>query len=548
MEYYNKNSVMKKYIILLFAFILILSGCTKFLEEIPTGNLTDKTVFTTPEDVDALAVGPYRALTGWTAGGGDWGNQLPNSVEFLTGFAWTGEPHALFWRFETNQVSGDLLDDFNNQWSYWYRGVRDANFSIQILENITTVSSTVLSKALGEAHTLRAWYYYCLVRYFGDVPMVTGILESIDEAELPRTSLKTIYDEIIIPDLEFAIASSLEDVQSSNGRVTKYTARAIAADVYLTCAGYPYQEVATNPDKDWCLDGGWTASAYPVSAGLPFLQKAKTQLDVLYGKFTLGTYADLRDPAKDNKGEHIFSIQFEAAYSTNGMAECSFPLSSHISMFGDERGTFIPTMGYYDSYSNADLRKQERQFFFTQDNISKKYDPTEPPATKFDRPYLFKLYDVDAVKNTGTSGLDWSHYRYADILLMQTEVNWALKTLGQSIPDADLIKGINAVRARALLPGYLPGEINLFTIMAERAYELIFETKMLWDQRRTRMCLLPGSGSFAGIHSFFGHRPESFSFNFSAMNLLSPMPGNEIKTNKQLLQNFGYLPRQVGQN
>ena len=549
MEYYNKNSVMKKYIILLFAFILMISGCTKFLEEIPTGTLTDKTVFTTQDDVNALTIGPYRALANWTSGGGDWGNQLPNSVEFLTGFAWTGEPHALFWRFETNQVSGDLLDDFNNQWSYWYRGVRDANFSIAQIEKITTVPSANLSKALGEVHFLRAWYYFCLVRYFGDVPMVTGMLESIDDAEQPRVSLKTIYDEIIIPDIEFALASNLEDKQSSDGRITKYTARALAADIYLTCAGYPYQEVATNPDKDWCLDGGWTASAYPVTGASAqgFLQKAKTQLDALYGKFTLGTYEDLRNPAMDNKGEAIFSIQYQFGFSTNPMAECSFPLSSHISMFGDERGTFIPTIGYYNSYSNADLRKQERQFFFTQDNISKKYDPNEPPATKFDRPYLFKLYDVEAVKVTGSSSLDWRHYRYADILLMLTEVNWSLKQLGVSIPDADLIKGINLVRARAQLPAYLPGEITLFTIMAERAYELIFENKMIWDQRRTRMCLVPGSGSFAELRSFFGHRPESFSFNFAAMNLLSPMPGDEIKTNKQLLQNFGYLPRQVGQ-
>src|SRR5690606_29139976 len=150
-----------------------------FLEEIPTGNLTDQSSFETQGDVDALTIGPYRSLTNWTSGGGDGGNNLPNSVEFHTGFAWPGEPHAQCGKYETNQVSGDLLDNYNNQWMYWYQGVRDANFSIESLNKVTGVASDNISKALGEVRTLRAWYYFCLVRYFGDVPMVTETLKSV---------------------------------------------------------------------------------------------------------------------------------------------------------------------------------------------------------------------------------------------------------------------------------------------------------------------------------------------------------------------------------
>ena len=36
------------------------------------------------------------------------------------------------------------------------------------------------------------------------------------------------------------------------------------ADVYLTMAGYPYQEV-TDTTKAWCVDGLWTMTAYPVN-------------------------------------------------------------------------------------------------------------------------------------------------------------------------------------------------------------------------------------------------------------------------------------------
>lgn len=537
-----------KYIILLTAFMLTFSGCSDFLKETPTGSLTDKSTYTSEEDLTALVIGPYRNLVNWTAGAGDWGNNLPQTLEFPTGEAWTIEAHALYWRFQTNQVSGDLLDDFNNQWNYWFTGVRDCNFSIQMIEGMKGIASDKISIALGEVKTLRAWYYFNLVRYWGDVPMITKILENVADAELPRTSLKKIYDEVIIPDLEFALASSLTDTKSS-GRVTKYVTRAIAADVYLTVAGYPYQEVNAAPTKEFCVSGSWAQKGYPINnaSSKAFLQKAKTQLDVLYGKYTLGTYDDLHDPAMNNKGEAIFQAQYLSGVTNNGEIQCALPLISHISMFGDENGTFIPSMNYYNSYNPADKRVQERQFFFTTDNLSTKYDPTQSPAPKFDRPYLFKLYDANAIKVTAKSGLNWTYYRYADIMLMLSEVNWTLKQLGDIVSDDDIIKGINTVRARALLPAYRASDVTLLSIMSERAYELLFESKMLWDQRRTRMCLIDGSGAFSGIHDFIGHKAGEFSFSFGPMNLISPMPGSEILNNKKCLQNFGYLPKQAGQ-
>jgi hypothetical protein len=130
---------------------------------------------------------------------------------------------------------------------------------------------------------------------------------------------------------------------------------------------------------------------------------------------------------------------------------------------------------------------------------------------------------------------------------MLTEVNWSLRQLGQAASDDDIIKGINEVRARAALPAYRASNINLLTIMSERAYELIFENKMIWDQRRTRMCLVDGNGAFANIEPFIGHRPTDFSFSFSQMNLLCPISGREIINNAKCMQNFSFLPKQVGQ-
>lgn len=548
------NKMLQKvlsYPALLAAFVVVFSGgCKKFLAETPTGQMTDQTTFLTAQDGAALTIGPYRSLPGWVAGAGDWGNYLPATMEYPTGEAYTSDTHVQFWKFQTNQVSGDLLDDYNNHWNNWYQGVRDCNFSISKLPTIAGMSPDERSRSLGEVRTLRAFYYFCLVRYFGDVIMDTTVLTNLSEAQKPRTSLKTIYDNVIIPDLEYAVNSStLVDAKSGNGRVTKFVARAILADVYLTCAGYPYQEVATDPTKNWCVAGLFTQQGYPVntSSAKTFLKKSQEQLNALYGRYTLGTYADLRNPDMNNKGEAIFQAQFLSGVTDNQIVPAALAGLSHISMYGDEYGTFIPSLAYYNSYNPADKRIQDRQFFYFADTRSKKYDPSEGPADKFGRPYLFKFYDSVAIKSTAHSSLNWTFYRYADILLMLTEVNWALKQLGEGVSDDEVIKGINEVRARATLPAYRASAVNLHTIMSERAYELIFENKMIWDQRRTRMCLVDGVGQFAGIEPFIGHRPTDFSFSFSQMNLLCPISGREIINNLQCLQNFSFLPKQVGQ-
>jgi hypothetical protein len=258
------------------------------------------------------------------------------------------------------------------------------------------------------------------------------------------------------------------------------------------------------------------------------------------GVYTLGTYADLHNPAMNNKGEAIFQVQYDKVLRGNSLIQPSLPLLSAISP-KEENGTFIPWVGYYKSYADNDLRKKERQFFFTWDT---KYNNVKD-TVRFNVPHIYKVYDAASVKSTDGSGLNWTHYRYGEILLMLTEVNWALRQLGQSVSDDDIVKGINAIRARALLAPYTASQVGLKEILAERAYELIFENKMLWDQRRTRKCVVYGNSQISAIQNFVGHQPAIFNYAFTPMHLLSPIPGNEIARNGLAKQNSGYLPTQT---
>lgn len=471
------------------------------------------------------------------------------ALEYNTGKAYSQYQASELWKFETDVESGDS-QYFTLPWNNWYRGVRDCNLAIKMIPGVTGLSAAEKSKYLGEVRTLRAFYYFCLVRQYGDVVYNTSVLTDVNMAAQPRTSLKTIYDKIIVPDLEFAVNESGLVDEKSTGRVTKHVARAVLADVYLTMAGYPYQEVNAGADttKQWCTQGLWTMTGYPVNnaSAKDLLQKAKTQLDFLYGQYPIGDFSDLNNPAMDNKGGAIFQIQYLAGTTNNGVIGPCLPLASQIALF-DENGTVIPSLAYHASFAATDKRIQDRVYFFYNDTKSTKYDASEVTPVKFPIPCIYKYYDKQCIKVTGQSGLNFNLYRYADVLLMLTEVNWSLRQLGVAVPDADIVKGINEVRARAGVPTYTASGISLLNIMSERAYELIFESKMLWDMRRTRLALVDGVGQFTALVNLVGHQPTNFNFPFTAKHLLSPVSSTEIDNNRLCLQNFGWSPKQVGQ-
>jgi hypothetical protein len=524
---------------------LILSSCNKFLEESPTGSLTTESDITSYDAGVALATGAYRALPSWSEGTSEWGGNLIGALEYPTGKAYSQYMGARLWKFESDDESGEE-DYFTYPWDNWYTGVRDCNMAIEMIPNVSGFSDDDKSKYLGEVRTLRAFYYFCLVRHYGDVVYNVATLTDASQAEQPRVTLKRIYDKIIVPDLVYAVESStLSEGQTTDGRVTKDAARAILADVYLTMSGYPYQEVNTDTTKAWCDQGLWSMTEYPVNtqSAKELLQKAKVQLDALYGQYGIGEFTDLHDPSMNNLGGAIFQIQYMAG-TTNFPVNYFLPMTSYVSVYSIETGTIIPSQAYYNSFNPVDLRLTDRTYFYYSDTKAKKYDSNEGPAAKFAMPYLYKYYDVEAIKETGNSGLNFNLYRYADILLMLTEVNWSLRQLGISGSDADIVKGINEIRSRAGLSEFTATSLTLKDIMSERAYELVFENKMIWDMRRTRKALVDGDSQFKALENFVGHQPTSFDHKFSPKHLLAPISATEISRNSQCSQNYGWQPVQ----
>src|SRR5690606_8506001 len=104
---------------------------------------------------------------------------------------------------------------------------------------------------------------FYLVRMFGDVPKIIQNPESLEEVQAPKSPVKEIYDEIIIPDLLEAEKSTLP-WQDATGKVSMGAIKAILADVYLTYAGYPvrggdqYYAESVKRSKELIEQGGYS--------------------------------------------------------------------------------------------------------------------------------------------------------------------------------------------------------------------------------------------------------------------------------------------------
>ena len=111
-----------------------------------------------------------------------------------------------------------------------YDYIRNVNFMIENIDNNKEVSAEK-DHFIGEAYYFRAWYYFGLVRDFGDVTWVDQVLE-MDEVNAPRDSRLVVVDNML-KDLDFAIAHLKERSNSSTMRVHRDVARALKAEIAL---------------------------------------------------------------------------------------------------------------------------------------------------------------------------------------------------------------------------------------------------------------------------------------------------------------------------
>ena len=151
--------------------IFFATGCNDFLEETDPSNFTTDSYFTQPAHGRSAVNAIYASLReplGSGFGGGAW-----MMTEFATGLAATDLGQAV-----NSYFVKDLRNTSDNgygqtYWAAYYRGIANANLSIEKIPGIPAMNAAEAAKLVGEAQFLRAFYYFNLVRMFGNIPLVT---------------------------------------------------------------------------------------------------------------------------------------------------------------------------------------------------------------------------------------------------------------------------------------------------------------------------------------------------------------------------------------
>lgn len=482
-------------------------GCSNFLDEENLSNYTQDNYFKESSHAEASINAIYSTLR-FVNGGGDFYGESPfMMLEFPTGLANTEVGQS-----QNNNTLRTLTADADNSYVYnWWRnsylGISNANLSIARIPELEMDEKLKL-KLLGEAYFLRAFYYYNLVRIFGDIPLIINPVDANSTDLYPkRTDQKLVYEQII-SDLIVAEKSGLPET-SSTGRVSLGAVKSFLSSVYLTMAGYPL-----NLGKPY----------YTLAA-----QKSKEVLDKNWYQL-FANYKDLRNKSNENKGEFIFQNQYYTGIATTPITSLLLPRYRRISKFTEEVGALFVNQNFINSYDKNDERIKEQQYFFTE------YPSISAPSeqVKFGGTYIFKYFDEEAALNTVQNDLNWTFMRLPEVLLIYAEaIN---ESLGG--PNATAYEAVNKIRRRAKLPDLnsLSQEEFREEVWKENYYELCFENKTWFTMARTRKVFNTTNKKFDNFDSHtFTYGPK-----LSSKYLLFPIPQREINNNKLLTQNPGW--------
>ena len=218
---------MNKFNILIAMLVCLnICGCSDFLEEDPKGKLTTDNFYNSESDARQAINGVYRRLSdSWVTGYNI--KQIPNDL--LKRASWD-EASGL-----SNFTYGSENTYIAGMWQNHYAVIKDCN---SVIDNVTANKEKINNweRYVGQAHGIRAFLYFDLVRWFGDVPLVLTDTKSLDGLEVTRIPQKEVFRQII-EDFEYCISHTMDKGDTSKGyqygRLTKDACHGFLAKVYL---------------------------------------------------------------------------------------------------------------------------------------------------------------------------------------------------------------------------------------------------------------------------------------------------------------------------
>lgn len=416
-------------------------------------------------------------------------------------------------------------------WRVYYQIINRANTVLEKIDEardnpdikITEVTTKFIK---GEALFLRSLMYYKLWNLWGTAPLINKRIKDINNIHQPNSQNTELLDQAIT-DLSLAatiLPSVWEEIYT--GRATSDAAFGLLGKCLVFRADYYRQTDRSKSDADY------------VAAINAFNSITSHSLEGV-------AFADNFDPSKENNHESLFEFQASLSYGFEKL------------WLGNDWG--IGAMHAYWGFFNCEWSFWDGTPFI----------PTQKIITAFETgdPRIVECFD--STNDQRFNGFMWTKYikymgsqtftasmnnprilRYADILLLKAEA--VLQSGGDK---AQAIGLINQVRERArggssLVPANLSTtetdpDIIMQWIMDERFRELSGEDDHRWfDLKRWHYAGYIDLGSWdEGDNGFSSIRSD---FDFSGFfedtqgKMWFPIPDEEIKYNRNIIQNPGY--------
>ena len=444
-----------------------------------------------------------------------------------------------------HQHTWTVEDD--SAWAPWWRtynGVTTCNRLLSQIEDGTiAVEGEAKTKLISELKVLRASYYYILVDFYGNIPIVTDYRD----VELPQQSTRAEVFNFIVKEINDNIGNLSETPRGYfYGRFNKWAAYTLLAKMYLNA------EVWTGTAHwDDCIDACNKVITYAESTKNYALEN--NQKDVFVTK-------------NENSLEIIYGIPEDEIYVTDWNA-FDFHLNS---LASESQKTYnfknTPWGGvcaipqFIESFDPDDIRLKEnyiqgQQYAFSGDSLFRS-DNKKPMAYVNSVPSIDKstMYDgyrwgkfEYAIGALNRLSNDWPLFRYADVLMMKAE---SLMRSGKAGAGALVTK----VRERAFKLNPSKAAVTDAELVAGSVYDYgrrdTYETtheggadikygrfldELGWEfcQEGRRRQDMIRFGVFT-TKSWFSHNPSSSN------RTLYPIPNKALLTNSNLTQNPGY--------
>jgi len=421
---------MKKILYIMFAGLLLMgvSSCEDFLEAPAKSTLDESKIFSVytlaKGAVDGIKepIGQTNSYRGrylpWYGMNTDveWHNSSDNSDDNYDLVKYDAKPN------------NDQMNTTNNAWAMMYSGIERANICIRGLRAYGDVENDAdMAYLLGEALTLRAFYYADLVKTWGDVPARFEPITT-ETLYLPRSSRDVIYKQLLADLAEAANYvpwPNESSVTTTVEQINKAFVKGLRARLALAAGGYSQygDGVRLSNDPDLAR-----ADMYAIA-----LQECRDVIES--GTVRLeSSFEDLwRKFNQDDVtagGESLWEIPFA---SGRGRWLFTFAVrhQSRDKYTGQPRGGQggpLPFV-FYD-YDAKDTRRDVTCVPYQWKDVSPAEDVAEQEPTGIDQ-WMFGKYRYEwknvRVTASNDDGTNFMYMRYAEILLMAAEAAYELE-------------------------------------------------------------------------------------------------------------------------